>query len=287
MQDLMSWTRTYEDDEPCRVNKWLAQSGVCSRREADALIADGQVSINGEVVAEAGRKITKGETLTLAGAATQKLDASITAVLNKPVGYVSAHPEKDQIPAARLVTRANLIGEAPAIPNRDTRLAPAGRLDQDSRGLLLLTEDGVLTKAIIGPTSGVDKEYLVTVNGKITPEKIKRLCHGLSLDGRQLRPAKVTREDGQVLRFILKEGRKRQIRRMCEQVGLHVVDLFRIRIGPIKVADLPEGKWRAISDKERAGVIELGKSGEKVKKGEPRGAAKPANRRRPGRVKRG
>lgn len=260
----MAWTKTYTEAEPCRINKWLAQSGVCSRREADALIAAGLVSINGETVSDAGRKIAKGETLNLAGAATQKLNAQISAVLNKPVGYVSAQPEKDQIPAARLVTKANLIGDAPAIPTRDTRLAPAGRLDQDSRGLLLLTEDGVLTKAIIGPTSKVDKEYLVVVTGKITPEKIAKLCHGLSLDGRQLRPAKVTRDDAQSLRFILTEGRKRQIRRMCELVGLHVVDLQRIRIGPVELGELSEGKWRALSEEERAGLIQLGVGGDKT-----------------------
>ena len=223
------------------------------------------------MVTEAGRKIITGETLTLAGAATNKLDTQITAVLNKPVGYVSAQPEHDQIPAARLVNKPNLFGQSPAIPTRDTRLAPAGRLDQDSRGLLLLTEDGVLTKAIIGPTSNVDKEYLVTVTGKISPDKIAKLCHGLSLDGRQLRPAKVTRDNGQVLRFILKEGRKRQIRRMCEQVGLHVTDLFRIRIGGVSINDLPEGKWRALTTKERDGLIKLGTGGNKTPARKPGG----------------
>ena len=254
----LSWTKTYTEAEPCRINKWLAQSGVCSRREADALIAAGQVSIDDQVVREAGRKIEKGETLSLAGAAQDKLNTQITAVLNKPVGYVSAQPEPGQTPAARLVTKANLVGDAPSIPTRDTRLAPAGRLDQDSRGLLLLTEDGVLTKAVIGASSNVDKEYLVTVNGKITPDKVNRLCHGLSLDGKKLQPAEVSHESGQLLRFILKEGRKRQIRRMCELVGLHVTDLFRIRIGAVNLDDLKEGAWRALSDAERAKLIKLG-----------------------------
>ena len=125
----------------------------------------------------------------------------------------------------------------------------------DSRGLLLLSEDGVLAKAIIGPESDLEKEYLVTVTGRITPEKIARLCHGLTMDGRQLKPAKVSVVQGQELRFILKEGRNRQIRRMCELVGLHVMDLVRIRIGSLRLGDLPEGKWRVLDDAERAALI--------------------------------
>ena len=254
----MAWTRTYDGDEPQRVNKWLAQSGVCSRREAETLIEKGLVSVDGETVRDPGRKIARGQTLTLADAAQDRLAGAATIVLNKPVNYVSAQPEKGQVPAARLVTRETLFGQASSVPGRDVRLAPAGRLDQDSRGLLLLTEDGVLTKAVIGETSGVDKEYLVTVTGKITPDKLAKLRHGLSLDGRELRPAQVSREDGQVLRFILNEGRKRQIRRMCEQVGLHVVDLFRIRIGPVSIGDLPEGQWRPLAPEERAALLTMG-----------------------------
>ena len=254
----MAWTRTYDGDEPQRVNKWLAQSGVCSRREAETLIEKGLVSVDGETVRDPGRKIARGQTLTLADAAQDRLAGAATIVLNKPVNYVSAQPEKGQVPAARLVTRETLFGQASSVPGRDVRLAPAGRLDQDSRGLLLLMEDGVLTKAVIGETSGVDKEYLVTVTGKITPDKLAKLRHGLSLDGRELRPAQVSREDGQVLRFILNEGRKRQIRRMCEQVGLHVVDLFRIRIGPVSIGDLPEGQWRPLAPEERAALLTMG-----------------------------
>jgi 23S rRNA pseudouridine2604 synthase len=125
----------------------------------------------------------------------------------------------------------------------------------DSRGLLLLSEDGVLAKAIIGPESDLEKEYLVRVTGKITPEKIGRLCHGLTMDGRQLKPAKVSVVQGQELRFILKEGRNRQIRRMCELVGLHVMDLVRIRIGSLQLGDLAEGKWRVLAPEERAALI--------------------------------
>ena len=248
----MAWTRRYDEAEPQRVNKWLGQSGVCSRREAEGFIERGLVSIDGETVTDTGRKILPGQTLTLADGGGP---AALSVVLHKPMGVVSAQPEPGQTPAVRLLTRPALVGESPSIPDRDTRLAPLGRLDMDSRGLLLLSDDGVLAKAIIGPESDLEKEYLVRVTGRITPEKIARLCHGLSMDGRQLKPAKVSVVQGQELRFILKEGRNRQIRRMCELVGLHVMDLVRIRIGTLTLGDLAEGKWRLLSPAERAALV--------------------------------
>jgi 23S rRNA pseudouridine2604 synthase len=248
----MAWTRRYDEAEPQRVNKWLGQSGVCSRREAEDLIARGLISIDGETVTDTGRKILPGQTLVLADGEGA---APLSVVLHKPMGIVSAQPEPGQTPAVRLLTRAALVGESPSIPDRDTRLAPLGRLDMDSRGLLLLSEDGVLAKAIIGPESDLEKEYLVRVTGKITLEKIGRLCHGLTMDGRQLKPARVSVVQGQELRFVLKEGRNRQIRRMCELVGLHVMDLVRIRIGSLELGDLAEGRWRVLAREERAALI--------------------------------
>ena len=176
-------------------------------------------------------------------------------MVNKPVGVVSAQPEGDQVPAARLLTRANLVGPPRNMPTKRTRLAPLGRLDQDSRGLLLLSEDGVLAKAVIGPESQLDKEYLVRVSGQVSERKLALLRHGLALDGRQLKPAKVSLVESQRLRFVLMEGRNRQIRRMCELVELEVTDLLRVRIGPLELGDLPEGKWRALAPEERAALI--------------------------------
>jgi 23S rRNA pseudouridine2604 synthase len=251
----MGWTRRYDDPEPQRVNRWLAQSGVCSRREAEGLIADGRVSIDGETVTDPGRKIQPGQTLTLADVAGNGPALGFSAVLNKPVGVVSAQPEPGQVPAVRLLTRANLMGHSPAIPDRSTSLAPLGRLDMDSRGLLLLSDDGVLAKAVIGPASELDKEYVVRVTGQVTDDKLGRLRHGLTLDGRPLKPAKISLLQPQILRFVLKEGRNRQIRRMAEQVGLRVVDLQRVRIGPLKLGGLPEGRWRALTPEERAALV--------------------------------
>jgi 23S rRNA pseudouridine2604 synthase len=252
----MAFRRRYEDAEPQRVNRWLAQSGVCSRREAEALIAQGLVSIDGETVADPGRKILPGQTLVLADRAQDRLGGQMSVVLHKPRGIVSAHPEPHQIPAIRLLTREALWGGKAPVPDADSRLAPVGRLDMESRGLLVLSQDGVLAKALIGPQSNLEKEYRVFVMGEITPAKIARLRHGLELDGRALRPAVVEpMVEPQRLLFILKEGRNRQIRRMCEQVELKVVDLFRVRIGPLTLGDMPEGRWRPLTAHERAALV--------------------------------
>jgi 23S rRNA pseudouridine2604 synthase len=246
------WQKTYDGAEPQRVNKWLASEGVCSRREAEDLIAKGLVRIDGERVDDPGRKIAPGQSIEVGEARARP---QLSVVINKPVGIVSAQPEGDQIPAARLLTRAALIGAPRNMPTKRTSLAPLGRLDQDSRGLLLLSEDGVLAKAVIGPESKLDKEYLVRVEGRITDKKLAPLRHGLMLDGRQLKPAKVSEVEPQLLRFVLMEGRNRQIRRMCELVELDVVDLLRVRIGPLSLGDLPEGKWRALTTDERTALI--------------------------------
>jgi 23S rRNA pseudouridine2604 synthase len=248
------WTRTYHEAEPQRVNRWLAQSGVCSRREAESLIARGLVSIDGLAVTDAGRKIEPGQTLTLADAATSALAGALTVVLHKPVGVVSAQPEPGQVPAARLLTREALVGESAVIPGRDTRLAPVGRLDMESRGLLILSEDGVVARAVIGPESELEKEYRVAVVGQITEARLKRLRHGLELDGRRLKPAEVSVIAEQRLRIVLREGRNRQIRRMCDLVELKVVDLFRVRVGPVRLGDLPERRWRLLRAQERAAL---------------------------------
>jgi len=252
----VSWRKIYDGEAPQRVNKYLASEGVCSRREAEELIAKGLVSIDGQRVGEPGRKIERGQTIEVN---TGNEAPQISVLINKPVGFVSAQPEHDQIPAARLLTPANLIGATQNMPDKRTSLAPLGRLDQDSRGLLLLSEDGVLAKAVIGETSKLDKDYLVRVAGQITDKKLALLRHGLALDGKQLKPAKVSVAENQRLRFVLTEGRNRQIRRMCELVDLEVTDLLRTRIGPLQLGDLPEGKWRALAAEERNALIRASK----------------------------
>ena len=220
------------------------------------MIAEGRVQIDGARVDDPGRKITQGQTLTLEAAPGADSSEALSVVVNKPVGVVSAQPEAGQIPAARLLTPANLWGPGPAISPKAS-LAPLGRLDRDSRGLLILSQDGVLAKALIGPASVLDKEYRVKVSGATTTSRIERLRHGLWLDGRELKPAAVELVADQTLRFGLVEGRNRQIRRMCEAVGLSVVDLLRVRIGPLRLADLPQSRWRPLAADERDALIRM------------------------------
>jgi 23S rRNA pseudouridine2604 synthase len=224
------------------------------------LIAKGLISIDGERVEDLGRKIHAGQTLAVADEAGTQLQRQLTILIHKPVGVVSAQPEARQIPAIRLATKDALwgdhLGPAVQIPDAKTRLAPVGRLDMDSRGLLILSEDGVLAKAVIGPESDLEKEYLVQVEGAVSEKKLALLRHGLELDHRKLKPARVALVEPGRLRFILKEGRNRQIRRMCEAVDLRVVDLFRLRIGPISLGDLPEGRWRPMTAAERVAILQ-------------------------------
>ncbi len=228
---------------------------MCSRREAEALIAAGRLHIDGARVDDPGRKIAPGQTLTLEDAASGPDAAPISVMVNKPIGLVSAQPEGRQVPAARLLTAQNLWGGDGAGVASTERLAPLGRLDMDSRGLLLLSQDGVLAKAVIGPDANLDKQYVVRVFGALTPDKIGLLRRGLHLDGRELKPARVSLVAHQTLDVTLWEGRNRQIRRMCEAVGLEVVDLLRVRIGALRLADLPEGRWRPLTEEERSALI--------------------------------
>jgi len=250
----MAFTRTYDGFEPVRLNKWLGQTGVCSRREAEALIAAGMVTIDGESVTDPGRKIEPGQTLTLNDRGEAALASGVTILIHKPLGYVSGQPEPDKIPAVRLLTAENLVGEGTP-PAEDASLPPIGRLDEDSRGLLMLSSDGVVAKSVIGPQSRLDKEYLVRIEGDVTERKLALLRRGLMLDGRILKYARVSRMEQNRLRFILTEGRNRQIRRMCEMVDLEVTDLLRIRVGPVHLNNLPEGRWRMITNQERDSLI--------------------------------
>ena len=248
----MHWTAVFDGDAPERVNRWLAHRGVCSRREAETLIASGRVRIDGETVEDPGRKILPGQTLEV----QEGDDAAkaVTILVHKPPGLVSAHPEPGQSEARSLVTTDRAQGgDSP--PPEDLSLPPAGRLDRESRGLLVLTSDGLVARALISPASMLKKEYQVRVAGGLTPEQIARLRHGLYLDGRPLKSAGVFRKGEDRLRIVLTEGRNRQIRRMCEMVGLRVTDLQRSRIGPLSLDGLPEGRWRFLTAAERRDLL--------------------------------
>jgi 23S rRNA pseudouridine2604 synthase len=233
-------------EEQIRLSKLMAQRGLCSRREADSFIEQGLVLVDGVVVNQLGVKVSPQADIQLAARAQQQQRRLVTILLNKPVGYVSAQPEPGYTPAIKLITPANQFGDRAQRLRREhlRGLAVAGRLDIDSQGLLLFTQDGRLAKRVIGERSELEKEYLVRVVGDLPDEKLGLLQHGLTLDGKPLKPAQVEWLNREQLRVVLTEGRKRQIRRMCELVGLKVVGLKRVRIGNLRLGNLPEGKWR-------------------------------------------
>lgn len=238
--------------EKVRLSKLMAERGICSRREADAYIERGLVLVDGIRIDQLGTKVDPKVKITLEADALKQQKRLATIILNKPIGWVSSQPEPPYLPAIKLITPENQFGEGKLRlrPEHLKGLAVAGRLDIDSQGLLLFTQDGRIAKKIIGENSDVKKEYIVRVEGHLPDDRLELLNHGLSLDGKPLRPAKVEWINENQLRFILNEGKKRQIRRMCEAVGLRVTGLKRVRMGNVRLGQLPEGKWRFLEEDE-------------------------------------
>ena len=237
------------DSEPVRLSKLMAQRGMCSRREADRYIEQGLVLVDGEVIDKLGSRILPEQHIELKSAAQKKQDARATILLNKPVGYVSNLPEKGYPAASELIEAENHVGDGD--PNLSwVGMAPAGRLDIDSQGLLVLTQDGRIARQLIGADSTVEKEYLIWVEGDISEDKLELLREGLSLDSKRLKRAGIKKMDEHHIQFTLTEGRKRQIRRMCEQVDLRVTRPMRVRVGKIRLENLPVGKWRYLTKDE-------------------------------------
>ena len=236
----------------------MSELGIASRREADEWIARGWVRVDGRVVAELGARVSCGQRITLDPRARSQQAQRVTILLHKPVGWVSGQAEDGYEPAIVLVKRqSQWRADRSGIrfePQHLRQLAPAGRLDIDSTGLLVLTQDGRVARQLIGDDSEIEKEYLVRVEPigePLSDAGLALLRHGLELDGQALLPARVEWiNDGQ-LRFVLREGRKRQIRRMCEAVGLKVTGLKRVRIGKVMLGELPPGQWRYLRGDER------------------------------------
>jgi 23S rRNA pseudouridine2604 synthase len=241
-----------------RVSKLMTERGLASRREADEWIEAGWVRVNGQV-AVLGQRAAPDAVIEIEARARAEQAQRVTVLLNKPLGYVSGQAEDGYEPASVLVTPANHWKNDPARIEFQRghlrHLAPAGRLDIDSTGLLVLTQDGRIAKLLIGDETRVEKEYLVRVEytraGRLPDSELQRLRHGLELGGQKLRPARVSWQNEDQLRFVLREGRKRQIRRMCEMVGLRVLGLKRVRIGSVSLGPLPLGQWRYLAEGER------------------------------------
>jgi 23S rRNA pseudouridine2604 synthase len=243
-----------------RLSKVMAERGLCSRREADEWIANGWVMVDGVITETLGTRINPDAEIVISSYAYETQAESVTIILHKPVGYVSGQAEDGYQPAIVLVHPDNQWEDDPTLHTNHPKeferrflhgLAPAGRLDIDSTGMLVLTQDGRIARHLIGENSTVEKEYLVRVEGELSDADMKRLNFGLSLDGEKLKPAKVSWQNEDQLRFVLREGKKRQIRRMCEMVGLHVVGLKRVRIGSVNLGKLPVGQWRYLRPEEK------------------------------------
>ena len=294
MTDPIATAPKPEGAPTTRLNKRMAQLGLCSRREADEWIERGLVHVNGKL-AVMGLQVAADAQITVDRKAKGEQEQRVTVLLNKPIGYVSAQAEDGHEPAVALFQPANRWAEdrnpMRFSPAQLRGLAPAGRLDIDSTGLLVLTQDGRVARHLIGEDSNIEKEYLVRVvmvtgqdgvpytpasqdgespNGagqapmphagalakpnpmaQFPSEQLERLRHGLELDGKALRPAKVSWQNEDQLRIVLREGKKRQIRRMCEMVGLSVVGLKRVRIGSVVLGRLPVRQWRYLGPFER------------------------------------
>lgn len=226
-----------------RIAKLLSEQNICSRKKAEAWVEKKFVRVNGQILEKPEHKINSTDFILIDKKAIHQAESQKTIVMNKPRNFVSSFDDPKYKLALSLATRNNFVGTKYLDLDLKT-FGVVGRLDADSRGLLIYSQDGTFAKSIIGETVTVEKEYIVKVKGKITPEKLSLLQHGLSLDGKALKRAKVKVVKEQTLNFILTEGKNRQIRRMCGAVDLEVIDLCRIRIADIRLPNnLEEGKW--------------------------------------------
>lgn len=226
-----------------RINKFISETGYCSRREADKLVESGQVTING-VIAELGSQAEHGDDVRIGGRRIGAHKRHVYIALNKPVGITST-------------TERHIKGNIVDYVGHTERIFPIGRLDKDSEGLILLTNDGDIVNPILRSEGKHEKEYIVTVDRPINEAFVKGMSEGVKVLGSLTLPCKVTRVSERTFRIILTEGRNRQIRRMCEAFGYHVRKLKRVRVMNIRLDELPTGKWRDLTEGERRELFSL------------------------------
>jgi 23S rRNA pseudouridine2605 synthase/23S rRNA pseudouridine2604 synthase len=235
---------TNQPSQKIRLQKWLSEAGVCSRRQGETYVQGGRVRVNGQIVTELGSKIDpeKDQVAVDGRPVRRPAQGHIYVMLHKPKGYVTSCCHSGQ----------KVVVELVPLPER---IYPIGRLDKDSTGLLLLTNDGRLHHRLSHPSFDHEKEYEVAVQSPITDEALKQLAQGIPVLGSKTRPAQVSRLSGRRFRIVLQEGRNRQIRRMVRQVGNHVKRLKRIRMAHLRLGDLPEGAWRHLTASEKKKLL--------------------------------
>lgn len=227
-----------------RLNKYIASSGVCSRRKADELIEAKKVKVNGNIVEDFGMQVDEKKDVVIVDGKRIRLEnKKIYLMLNKPVGYVTTNDEQ----LGRKCTN-DLIHE-------NERVFPIGRLDMDSEGLLLFTNDGEFSNSLMHPSKKVEKVYIAKLNRKINDEKIEILKNGVDIGDYVTKPAKVQRIASNVVKITISEGKNRQVRRMCDAVGLKVIKLQRVQIGNLELGTLPVGKYRHLTKQEVRSII--------------------------------
>ena len=236
-----------KNDDDVRLNKYIAQAGITSRRHADTLIKYGKVRINGKVVRELGTLVKPGDKVDVSGTPIKPVEETIYIVLHKPVGVMTTMRD----PQGRRTV-------AELIPKKIPRIVPVGRLDYDTAGVLLMTNDGELANQLLHPKFGVDKTYRATISGRLSPENVEALHLGVNLEQYKASGAKVrvvsVRAGYSVVDITIHEGRNRQVREMFEALGHPVQTLVRMRFGPISLGDLGVGRTRELTAKELAGL---------------------------------
>ena len=228
-----------------RLNKYIASCGVCSRRKSDELISSGKVKVNGQVVTNLGEKVSSKDIVEVDNKLIQKEDKKVYIVLNKPRGYVTTNSDE--------YNRKNVID----LIDEDVRVYSIGRLDKDTEGLLLLTNDGEFSNKVMHPRNKIEKTYIVTTDTNVTNEQLEKLRNGVDIGDYITRPAKIKRIGNDKVQIIISEGKNRQVRRMCDSVGINLLNLRRIQVGNILLGNLQSGKYRYLTAKEKNELIAL------------------------------
>jgi len=242
--------------EEIRLQKYIAEAGIASRRNAEQMISDGRVKVNGKTVTELGTKVTDADEVSVDGEVIHKSNKKLYIMLNKPVGYVTTvSDDRDRPTVMELLSDIN------------ERVYPVGRLDFNTEGLLLLSNDGDFTYKVTHPKHNLDKTYHVWVTGKAKPNAIRLLENGVVIDGKKTAPAKVdimeTSKSSAVLSITIHEGRNRQVRKMCKEVGFRVIALRRVSEGCLILGNLPLGKWRHLNPNEVSAIVNMATNSEK------------------------